>query len=170
MSDRVRKAKWWWRQRLEWLGQKPGNTRNHQELEEARNDSCLQTSWGLWPWIHLDFRLLASKNARQQIYCLPSLWYFVTAALRNLPKHHGVSSPWAWLMRFFSTKNTLSSLPAWTLPIHPSHPTHLFQVDFVDSLEEYWLQAGRGRAGDSIGPARQWYCFFQPLIGLLFPS
>lgn len=26
---------------------------------------------------------------------------------------------------FFSTKNTLSSLPAWTLPIHPSHPPPL---------------------------------------------
>ena len=225
----VRKAKWWWRQRLEWLGQKPGNTWNHQELEEARNKSCLQTSWGLWPWVHLDFRLLeldtrmtsftfhfhalekemaphssvlawripgmaepgglpsmgshrvrrdwsdsaaaaaASKNARQQIYCLPSLRYFVTAALRNLSKHHGVSIPWTWLRRFLSTKNTLSSLPAWTLPIHPSHPTQLFQVDFVDSLEEYWLQAGRGRAGDSIGPVREWYCFFQPPISLLFP-
>ena len=93
-------------------------------------------------------------------YCCP----------QKLTQHHGVSSPWAWLKRFFSTKNTLSSLPAWTLPIHPSHPTNLFQVDFVDSLEEYWLQAGRGRAEDSMWPAREWYCFFQPPISSLFPS
>ena len=53
------------RQKLELCCYKPRDTRNHQELEEARKDFPLEPSEGAWHCQHLDFGLLASRTVRQ---------------------------------------------------------------------------------------------------------
>lgn len=40
---------------------------HHQKLEEARRERPLEPSEGLWTGRHLDFQLLASRDAREQI-------------------------------------------------------------------------------------------------------
>ena len=48
-------------ERLEWCCPQPRITRDHQKLEEARNDPPPEASEGAWPWKHLDFGLLAKS-------------------------------------------------------------------------------------------------------------
>ena len=53
---------------------------NEQLIQKSRRDASEQT------FNHLDLRLLASIIVRKyiSIFNLPSLWYFVIAALRHL--------------------------------------------------------------------------------------
>lgn len=41
---------------------------NHHKLEETRKDSPLKTSERAWPYWHLGFGLLVSRNMRQYIF------------------------------------------------------------------------------------------------------
>lgn len=41
------------------------NADSHQRLEESKKDSPLETSKGIWPCGHFDFRLLASKTMKE---------------------------------------------------------------------------------------------------------
>ena len=70
--------------------------------EEVRKHPSLQASEGAWPWEHLDFRLLGSRNVRHGflLFCVIQFTVLFKATLGNWYQHHGVSDL-GWLMRFF---------------------------------------------------------------------
>ena len=65
--------------------------KGHLEPPEAgrgRKHPPLELSEGIWPRLHLDFRLPASRTGRRVHFCCfkpLNLWYFVTADTGNFP-------------------------------------------------------------------------------------
>ena len=104
------------------------------EARKRRGKVALQVSEGAWPRPHLNFRWLASRTGKQYISVIlshSSLWYFVTAALRNVTHPQA-----AWSLVGHHSLNViypgpqLSSVPSWEYapPTHCARPVTLNRV------------------------------------------